>query len=208
VRPALLQVASSFLLRVAAASGLGCCNCTDGSEVLIRRAVAVAVARAAADSKAAHVTAWVSGVWCCVIAGAIGVVTHALHGCTTRRSCRVRALHRSVRRLLRSRALRGSLHTITLARRTYGVLLRRQRLGPLGSAVHLMRLAVAGRAGITGSAVRWSASGCAHAAKGGRTRLNGCLVAGLRHHAGRAVRAVTLHACVRRRVETAVAQRL
>jgi len=137
VRPALLQVASSFLLRVAAASGLGCCNCTDGSEVLIRRAVAVAVARAAADSKAAHVTAWVSGVWCCVIAGAIGVVTHALHGCTTRRSCRVRALHRSVRRLLRSRALRGSLHTITLARRTYGVLLRRQRLRSLGSAVHL-----------------------------------------------------------------------
>ena len=38
------------------------------------------------------------------------------------------------------------MHAIALARRTYGVLLRRQRLRPLGSAVHLMRLAVAANA--------------------------------------------------------------
>ena len=57
VRPALLHIAFSFLLRIAVASGLGCCNCTDGSEGLTRRAVTVAVARAAADSKVIHVTA-------------------------------------------------------------------------------------------------------------------------------------------------------
>jgi hypothetical protein len=148
VRPALLQVAFSFLLRVVTTSSLGCCNFTNRPEGLTGRAVAVAVACAAADPKAVHVTALVRGVRYCVRAGAIRVVSHA-----TGWSCRVRALHRGVRRLLGSRALWSSLHAIALARRTDGILLGRKRLRALSSAVHLMRLAVAGGAGIAGSAV-------------------------------------------------------
>ena len=151
--PCLFQATFPILLGVVATSSLRCCNFTNRPEGLTGRAVAVAVACTAADPKAAHVTAWVRRVRCRVRAGAIRVVAHALHGCATGWSRRMRALHRGVRRLLRGRALRSSLHSIALARRTYGILLRRKRLRPLSGAVHLMGLAVAGRAGITASAV-------------------------------------------------------